>query len=242
MTLSSSLQSGPVAQGTGWASGIQTATWNLLSSAAGMPLTPYLGQTLAEVTLNNWGSLQIGDYVCFEQGPHVVGLFAQQPYYSFQPMQDVTLQGKTVQDLTGLGYLQWLESVGAYEPKPAPNSSSMSAEAALLDYFAVLNAGLPAPQQSSIGSTLVPNGESFSSMASIFQALVPLGVTPWQPPPPGSAGNPELSQEFGVGLWPDFRNFNTNYLAGDGWVGEFITVDRTTTSSPWLVTGFGTGP
>lgn len=243
--LARSLVSGPVPQGQGFASGVETATWNLLSRASGLPLTPYRGQTLLEVPLNAYGSTRVGGYTCFEKDHKVVGMIAEQPNYSFQPMFDVSLRGRTVHDLTGLYYLQWLESVGAYVPHPTANRPGMSAEAVLLDYLDVLNADLPAAERRRLEATLVaagPGSAPLASQAEVLQALVPITFQQWQAPPASPGMDPRLLQIWNVALWPHFRHFTAQDLAGNGWLSSAYTVARKSPGSPWLVVSSGTGP
>jgi hypothetical protein len=245
IALSSSLTSGPFAAAPGDASGIETATWNLLSSATGLPLTPYLGRTLLEVGLINAGSTAIGGFTCFEQGETVVGMFAEQPTYSLQPMAAVTIDGRTIRQLTGRDYLHWLESVKAYVPHPLAQSPGLSAAAVLLDSFDVLNADLPPGERRGLEIALGQGGvhtNPLTQEAQVMQALVPIAIVPWQPPRGVPAGNPRIERMFNVSLWPHFRDFQPRYLAGNGWVDFFYGLARKTTQAPWRVTGFGTGP
>lgn len=242
VTLASSIQTGAVAS-PGQASGIQTATWNLLSTASGFPLTPHFGQTLTEVALDNPDSLTIGDYVCFESGTKVVGMLAQEPYYNFQPMSDVAVDGRTVSEITGQDYLQWLQSIGAYVPKPVANNPQMSAEDVLLDSFAVLNANESQPSVAQLEAELAPTvgtGNLLAGESSTMVALVPVAVTPYQMP--GGNMNPQTYQEFSVLLWPHFRHLTILDFSGNGWIQAFYTVQRSNTPSLWNVTGWGTGP
>ncbi len=245
ITLSSSLTSGPFVQGEGVASGIETATWNLLSRASGLPLTPYLGKTLLEVQLTNPGSTRIGGYTCFEQGTAVVGMFAEQPYYSLQPMGAVAIDGRTVRELTGLDYLHWLEKVKAYLPHPVPDTPNLSAAAALLDSFDVLNANLPVAERKGLEASLAPGGPNSGPLGAqyqVMQAYVPIAISPWRPPAGFPAQNATLQREYSVELWPHFRHFAPKYLAGDGWVGFFYSLARKTIQDPWRVVSSGTGP
>lgn len=244
VTLASSLESGPVPAQPDQASGIETATWNLLSTASGYSLNQYLGQTVSEVTLDNWGSLNVGDYICFEQGTTFVGMLAQEPNYNFQPMSDIAVNGKTVSQLTGQNYLQWLESVDAYVPSPAPNTPSVDALGVLLDSLAVLNANLPAADRAQLESQLATTGGIGNILAaegSSVLALVPLDITP-SSPPPGSIVDPQLYQEFDVQLWPEFRDFSPQDLAGNGFLSAFYSLQRPDVNSPWQLSGLGTGP
>jgi hypothetical protein len=196
--------------------------------------------------LDRPGDLQIGEYICFERGARVVGLIAEQPVlsYSFDPMADLTVYGDMVGDLTGLDYLAWLESVGAYEPHAVPKRCDMGALAVLLDSFAAVNADLPATERQRLLASLSGPGRYAPPRleGAIMQALVPLSIGREAMPQGFPQLDPRLTQMFGVDLWPHFRQFSPQYLAGDGWTGFFYFVTRPNVHAAWRVTSMGTGP
>lgn len=247
IVLSATLTGGPTVRPSRsltlrYASSVQTATWNLLSGSVGLPLLPHLGQALREVSISPSASTRIGGYTCLERGPRVVGLYAQTKGYSFQPMFDLSARGRTVQELTRKDYLSWLEEIRAYVPRPVQNSPSLSAQEVLLDYFAAINAPLSQARRKALEATLVApsaNGAEAASALRLFTAFVPLSISPSECP--GSNADQELSQSFGVAIWPHFRHFNQKLMAGNGWVYFIFSLSRPTTSSAWRVAGAGTG-
>lgn len=106
VTLASTLTGGAATTTSSDASSVETAAWNLLSTSVGHSLEPYLGKTLTEVQLSD-ASFPIGGYVCLEDGQQVVGIFAQPPSYSLEPMSDVSALGKTISQQTGQDFLGW---------------------------------------------------------------------------------------------------------------------------------------
>ena len=225
VTLSSSLTGGPIAVAS--ASAVETATWNVLSQDAGLPLTAYLGKTVSAVAASYPPQ---NSATCLELGSDVVGLYASASAPG-APMGDVSLQGLTVSQITGLDYLAWLERIGAYVPHPVPNSASMSAGAVLLDYFDAINTG-----QTALEATLAqPNMRQQGLLA-----LVPLSISRVTDMGSSVAMNPKLSQEFEVPLWPHFAG--TPSAVGNGLTFMFYVVQRQAPDADWMVANAGTGP
>lgn len=236
ITLASNLTAGPFSASIHDASSIETATWNLLSSSVGLSLTPYLGRSVTVVQLQSYGSTAVGGYTCLVYGSRVVGVFAQTKDYSYQPMFDVSVRGRTVRELTGVDYLQWLESTRAYRPRPTPDTPSLTAAEVLLDWFAVTNAPLSSNERQSLMQGLWPGVIG----PDVYLSLVPISITRLTQGP-SSTMNPSLEQEFSVAELPDFRKVTPGELAGNAGVQMLYTVQRRGPRAPWHVVGEGTG-
>lgn len=226
ITLASDLNGGPIAA-AGHASSVQTATWNVLSRTAAKPLTAYLGKTLSVVSAEDPPR---AGATCLELGAKVVGLYAETSSPS-APMGDVSLQGQTVPEVTGLDYLAWLEQTGVYVPHPVENSPSMGALAVLLDYFDAINAG----KQGILTTLATPNVSGRGLLA-----LVPLSIERVTDMGTSASMDPNLSREFEVPLWPRFAG--SPAVAGNGWRFMFFVVQRSSPQAEWMVTNAGTGP
>lgn len=235
-TLAPSLKGGPVGIGRD-ASSIETATWNVLSESAGYPLLPYLGQNVSVVRAQPKSSSPTEAYTCLEQGLKVIGLYGHGSPQNGQPMNEVSVAGKTVSQLTGLDYLQWLETTKAYEPHPAVNSATLSAQAVLIDYFDTINAGLPTDREDAILSSLA--SPQMASGQGLF-ALVPLSITRVTDMGLSATMNPQIQAEFEVPLWPHFASIPD--VAGNGLQFMFYIVSRTSQHADWMLTSAGTGP
>lgn len=236
VVLAPTFEGGPMAA-PNHASAIETATWSVLSASAGMSLAPYLGQTVSVVRAQPGASSRIASYVCLESGAKVIGLYAQGSQQNGQPMNDVSVTGRTVAQITTSNYLKWLETTRAYEPHPKVNNPGLTAQAVLLDYFDTINAGLPAAQEDSLRATLAT-----PHMAAVhgLLALVPISITRVTNMGLSTTMNPELQAEFEVPLWTRFTG--TPGPAGNGMQDMFYVVKRTSQTADWIVTDAGSGP
>jgi len=233
--LAASLAGGPLAA-PGHASPIETATWNLVSNAIGLPLTPYLGQKVAEVYFGNPGGTTLD---CLEQGTRVVGAYETVWQDGAQPLTYASALGESVRQLTGRTYLAWLEASGAYRPAPRPNTASLTAAEALEDFFATINSHPPAAAEHRLERAfLAPSlWGGMTPFFSGFHFWVPVSIGP-ATCPFGSRATPDEAT-FGAMLWPYF--YGTPLLAGDGFTGELITLERPDSASPWRIAGMATG-
>lgn len=242
ITLAATLTGGPVSD-AGAQSSIQTAYLNLLSSAVGYPLQPYLGQTVTEVNVSG-GTGDLSGYTCLEDGSKVVGMWGQQNPYTAQPEFLVTAKDETLQSLTGVNFLDWLEKEGYYWPRAVSNSPDLTAVQALENYFAVLSDPSLSPAQSaSLQATYTVATPGQGPGSSPFLALVPIEIRPWTPP--GASGSQDVTtqQKFGVNLWPLFRTAITpDEMAGNGWQYMFYVMVRPTGATLWKIESVGTGP
>ncbi len=241
--LSPMLTGGPEVQGVASAqraymSPLQAAYENFLSSAVGYPLTGYLGTTVTEVDLSG-GRQGMAGYVCLEKNDQVAGMWGQQSGYTAQPEFLVSARDETFQSLAGTDFLSWLIQKGYYSPHAVPNNSSFTAERALENMFAVMNdQSLSDAQRAQLLATYYEQPQQTTSPDPLL-ALVPMGISqfPGVTPP-----DPQTQQEFGVALWPHWRNFPPKTLAGNGLQYMFYVMARPPGASMWKIQSEGTGP
>ena len=239
LALPKTLTAGPETT-DGTDSSLQAACLNLLSSASGYPPTPYLGTSTTEVSIATSNDGRAG-YSCLVQGGKVIGLWGQQAGHTLQREFLVTVQGKTVQDLTGNDFLSWLIAKGYYMPHGVPNSPSFTAEQALENYFAVINdPTLSASERADLLDTYIPAAQQGNGWAA-FAALVPIQIR--VAVVPGNSGPDPTAPEFGVQLWSHFVTGQPTpgEMAGNGWQYMLFDLGRSS-SGVWLVEGTGPGP
>lgn len=237
ITLAQTLTGGPFTPSPQVQSSIQTALENLLSTAAGLPLNADFGETVTEVDLSN-GPAKMATYTCLETGGKVIGAWAKEKYFSFEPGSLVAVNGRTMESLTGTDFLTWLTTKGYYQPSAVLNTDGMSSKSALLSYLSIFNEPtLTDSQKGPIITSLVVTGKGKTSTSTIFKAFVPLAVTPFTPK--GSVSS-KVQQEYGVSLWPDFKKWDPSYLQQNGF--QYMYFLMVPSGHLWKVGGVGPAP